>query len=157
MRRASFIAWVTVGVSVLLNATTAAAQSNAAEQAIRAQIEKRDGRGADSVYRKESIFWSGAYSKPQVTGRAVNPTELLAAPGRKNVLGKTQVEKIVVATSGDMAYEYSTFTLAFDDDTGHHDRKGAVLCVWQRVDGQWLTAAEFRRPYGAIAPDEQNR
>jgi ketosteroid isomerase-like protein len=157
MRRVAIIVGVGV-ISAGLFAATGVAQSNAAEQAIRAQIEKRDKGGSTTpLFTKDSVFWTGAYSKPQTQGGAANPAEFLEAPGRKNVVSKTQVERIVVAASGDLAYEYSTFTMTYDDDGGHHNRTGATLCVWQRVGGEWLTAAQFRRPYGGVTPDGQQR
>jgi ketosteroid isomerase-like protein len=157
MRRVVIIISATVGISAGLFAATGVAQSSAAEQAIRAQIEMRDKRQNAPIATKDGVFWSGAYSKPQFIGRPANPTEAVAAPGRKNVVGKTQVQRIVVATGGDMAYEYSTFTLSFDDDTGHSDLAGAVLCVWQLSGSEWRVAAEFRRPYGGVVPLQQGR
>ena len=158
MRPVVIIVGAVVVISARLFAATAVAQPCAAEPAIRAQIDKRDTGGSTTpLFTKDSVFWTGAYSKPQLQGHPANPTEFLEAPGRKNVVSKTQVERIVVAASGDLAYEYSTFTMAYDDDAGHHNRTGATLCVWQRVGGEWLTAVQFRRPYGGVTPDGQQR
>ena len=72
---------------------------------------------------------------------------------RKNEAQKTTPQKIVVAKGGDMAYEYSTLRLRFDDNTGHQERSGALLRVWQNEGGVWKAAAIFQRPYGEVQPN----
>lgn len=98
------------------------AQTPSAERQIRDQIAKfdTDPRLSTSMgLEKDAVVWSGAYAKPQ-TGTS-NPADHIAAPGRKNRVMKTEVQRIVIAKADDMAYEYSTFALSFDDDAGHKD------------------------------------
>jgi ketosteroid isomerase-like protein len=134
------------------------AQQGTTEQQIRARIEKLNelntsGGNAAEFFMKPAIFWSGAYAKPQ-TGidGADDAADRLVAPGRKNQIDKTTPEKIVVAKSSDMAYEYSTFVLNYDDGNGHHQITGALLRVWQQDASIWKIAAEFRRGYGRVVP-----
>jgi hypothetical protein len=125
-----------------------------AERQITVQIEAADApsRSLFEIYTSNAVVWSGAYSRPE-TLDARRPADL-PAPGRKNVVSKTIPTRIVVAPGGDMAYEYSTFHLSYDDDKGHSDRDGAMLRVWQLQNSRWMIAAEFRRPYGRVVPVE---
>ena len=62
--------------------------------------------------------------------------------------GKTDVQRIVIADSKDLAYEYSKFTLTFDTKDGKHfNFDGGTLRVWQKQGGEWKIAAMFLRPY----------
>ncbi len=51
-----------------------------------------------------------------------------------------------------MAWEYSTFSIAYDDDRGHREANGALLRVWKKEANAWKIAAQFQRPYGDISP-----
>jgi ketosteroid isomerase-like protein len=135
-----------VGVSLF-------AQTPSAERQIRNLITKYDtDHDRSTIVEKDDVFWSGAYAKPQTASVPTDPADLLAAPGRKNEVQKTDVQRIVVAKADDMAYEYSTFTLSFDDDAGHKERKGALLRVWRQTGTEWKIAAMFQRPYGRVVP-----
>jgi ketosteroid isomerase-like protein len=59
-----------------------------------------------------------------------------------------------VASSGDLAYDYSTFDAAYDvGSTGKHVAwTGPALTVWKKIDGQWKIEAAFMRPYEDRAP-----
>jgi ketosteroid isomerase-like protein len=54
---------------------------------------------------------------------------------------------LVVAKSGDLAYEYSNFRMEWDGPDGKRTGfNGALLRVWRKVDGQWLAEALYARP-----------
>jgi ketosteroid isomerase-like protein len=57
--------------------------------------------------------------------------------------GPWNIERIVVAPSGDMAYEYGTHQISFDDTkTGKHpDITSAYLRVWKVAGGTCKIAA----------------
>jgi hypothetical protein len=131
------------------------AQTPSPEQQIRDQIIKFDTAPeveVSAMFDKDVVVWTGAYAKPQTPSVPTDPADLLASPGRKNVVQKTSVQRIVVSKSGDMAYEYSTHTLSFDDDRGHQEPKGALLRVWRRTEAEWKIAAWFQRSYGRVVP-----
>jgi Domain of unknown function (DUF4440) len=128
------------------------AQTPSAERQIRDLIAKYDTDHDASVFDKDAVIWTGAYAKPQRL--SPNPADSLAMPGRKNVVQKTDVQEIVVAKSGDMAYENSTFTLAYDDDSGHKERTGAILRVWRQIGSEWKIVSMYQRPYGRVVPVE---
>jgi ketosteroid isomerase-like protein len=120
------------------------------EKEIRAAVKKIDaGEQAGASFRMDDrIFVSGAFIRPSV-GRgdqAPRTTANKNAGQRKNQRTDTEIVRIVVASSGDMAYEYSNFRLQFDDNNGHSDRPGSALRVWRKVNDKWLIAAEFERP-----------
>jgi hypothetical protein len=129
-------------------------QTPSAERQIRDLIAKYDTDHDNAVFEKDAIFWSGAYAKPYRLSEPPNPADVLALPGRKNAVVKTNVQEIVVAKSGDMAYENSTFTLSYDDDSGHKERTGAILRVWRQIGSEWKIVSMFQRPYGRVVPVE---
>lgn len=94
-------------------------------------------------------MWTGASSKP-LTSATDKPD--LVAPNRRNDVFKTTVQRIEVSQSADMAYEYSTFSVSYDDDRGHTQASGAFLRVWKKDGGMWKIAAQIQRPYGDIRP-----
>jgi hypothetical protein len=98
---------------------------------------------------KDAVIWTGASSKP-LTKETDKPD--LVAPNRRNNVFKTTVQRVDVSQAGDMAYEYSTFSIAYDDDRGHREATGALLRVWKKDGGTWKIAAQFQRPHGDISP-----
>jgi ketosteroid isomerase-like protein len=127
------------------------------EQQIRSLIEKDATNRTNDSMLPDALWWTGATAHPHrmnevddVVGR-----DNITAPGRKNVAFAVTPERITV--SGDMAMEYSTFRLAYDDNEGHKSLTGALLRVWQRQNGAWKVAANFQRPYGRVVPVEPAR
>jgi hypothetical protein len=120
------------------------------------QIRQRNAefdRGAvsdrNAWLTKDAVIWTGASSKP-LTKETDKPD--LVAPNRRNNVFKTTVQRVDVSQAGDMAYEYSTFSIAYDDDRGHREATGALLRVWKKDGGTWKIAAQFQRPHGDISP-----
>ena len=67
---------------------------------------------------------------------------------RKNWSQTSNPERIVVSKSGDMAYEYGTSSVSFDDPDGKHVAfQAGYLRVWKPVEGQCRVAALMARPY----------
>jgi hypothetical protein len=128
-----------------------------AERQIRSQIEAFDTRSnvAEEGYTSNAVIWTGAYSKP-MTLDAPHPADI-PAPGRRNSVQKVNPTRIVVAPAGDMAYEYSSFHLSYDDDRGHSNIDGALLRVWQLQNNKWMVVAHFQRPYGRVVPVEAQK
>jgi hypothetical protein len=121
-----------------------AADSKTEEAAIRAAIASGQEKPAD-----DEIVWSGAYQRP-----FVRPNKGEEIPGgtlskRSNEKRTTDVQRIEVAASGDLAYEFSYVTLDFDlpGPPPHHvGFKTGLLRVWKKVNGDWNVAASFARP-----------
>ena len=68
---------------------------------------------------------------------------MFATPGAALTFGPS---RIVVAQSGDMAYDIGTYTYSAN---GRADDKGKYLVVWKKQDGQWKVAADMFNSDGA--------
>jgi hypothetical protein len=145
IRAAVLIASLGVPVSLADGQTASAADQ------IRQRIAEFDRGGAarSAMGMKDAMVWTGASSKP-LTRETDKPD--LVAPNRRNDVFKTTVQRLEVSQSADMAYEYSTFSVAYDDDRGHTEANGALLRVWKKDGGTWKIAAQIQRPYGDIRP-----
>jgi ketosteroid isomerase-like protein len=136
---------VVVAVAAL---TTAVAQSPTAdEKALREAIA-----AASLVERRiapDTVFWSGALVKPVVGEEQPQPRPGSSANNRENVKLAVTVIQLHVATSGDMAYEYSTTKSSWDrnDNKRHIESEGGMLRVWRKIGGKWLIVASFQHPY----------
>ena len=121
-----------------------AADSKTDEAAIRAAIARGHVKATD-----DEIVWSGAYERP-----FVRPNKGAEIPGstlskRSNEKQTTDVQRIEVAASGDLAYEFSYGNLEFDlpgPPPQHVAFKVGLLRVWKKVNGDWNVAAAFARP-----------
>ena len=62
--------------------------------------------------------------------------------------GQSKIERLVVSSSGDLAYEYGSSTIEFDDtQSGKHESfSPTYLRVWKRDGSVWKVAAAFFRP-----------
>jgi ketosteroid isomerase-like protein len=144
---------------LLLGAAGAAAQNNrgADEKVLRAIIEKeaQGERLPYSAYTEDSVFWSGAYQRPLEGKKHMESVrrERRAASKRTNERRTRDVKRLVVSRAGDMAYEYTDYTLAFDDAGGKKFHvQGSYVRVWRKEDGQWKVAVWFGQPHeGASA------
>jgi len=99
----------------------------------------------------DSYFFSGALDKPVVGTRAMAQATAPIAAARKNEnQAPNKPDRIVAAPSGDMAYEYGTVHVSFDDaQTGkHHDFTAAYLRVWRADGATCKVAAVMYEPEG---------
>jgi hypothetical protein len=137
--------------SLVIPASFVHGQSSPATDQIRQRIAEfdRGGSARNALAMKDAVLWTGASSRP-LTKETDRPD--LVAPNRRNDVFKTTVQRIEVSQSADMAYEYSTFSIAYDDDRGHTEATGALLRVWKKDGGTWKIAAQFQRPFGDIRP-----
>jgi len=116
------------------------------EAAIRALVAQRDG-GGPIPSTTDRVLWQGSFQKP-IVGQET-PTLRTHDRGIENRVpnttkNTTTVRRIVIAESGDLAYEYSDGTLGFDLKDGTHiSSPTSTLRVWQKQDGQWKMAASF--------------
>lgn len=49
---------------------------------------------------------------------------------------------VVVAASGDLAYERGSWSFDPDGDGAAEPEKGEYVCVWQKVDGEWKVVVD---------------
>jgi ketosteroid isomerase-like protein len=117
------------------------------EQFVKEQFSKNHhDAAADDAY-----FFSGALEKP-VIGRAAKDRAFKPVVAqRTNVKSEPlKPDRIVAAGSGEMAYEYGTSNLSFDEVGGgkHIAFTAAYLRVWRSVDGSCKEAAFMAEPEG---------
>jgi ketosteroid isomerase-like protein len=104
-----------------------------------------------SAVADDAYFFSGALEKP-VIGRATADRAFKpVAAQRKNAkYAPLKAERIVAAASGEMAYEYGTSEVSFDEvGSGKHIAfTAAYLRVWRSIDGSCKEAAFMAEPEG---------
>lgn len=137
-------------LSILLllafTSTTRAQNGPCTEAAIRNAIQSK------SITQTEDHYWySGRMNKPAI-GKA--SAQNLADKGmavKKDDSPPEQPERIVVAPSGEMAYEYGTHHLVRElENGGHQDFTTVYLRVWKAV-GTVCEQAAFQ-----VAPQNLN-
>lgn len=126
----------------------------AEEAAIRTLVNRSPGPPGRGLLTEDGIFWSGAYPRPlvgRVDTAAVKPLPDARMEQRRNVKSTSEIVRLEVAGAGDMAWEFSNFTLSYDlaDTKEHQSFPGSLLRVWKKVDGQWRIAAAFMHPHAA--------
>lgn len=132
--------------ALLLAPATAMAQAPVcSEQKIQLAVQK-----PHLQYSDDSFFWSGAFDKPLI-GKAQQDAARQKAEKdepRKNELSGDHPQRIVVTNSGDMAYEYGTGKLSYDEvKTGKHVAfQTAYLRVWKSANGECRVAAFLVMP-----------
>ena len=123
--------------------------SGAADAAIR-KIVAAENEGQPAPQMAGRIFWSDAYKERFVDRRR----GALAMTGRTRIaegtfqkIVRTPV-RIVVAESGDLAYEYeaAVLTIALKDGSSRTSDVSLVR-VWQKNQGEWQLAVDFAAPY----------
>jgi hypothetical protein len=117
------------------------------EQFVKEQISKNIHNAvADDAY-----FFSGALEKPVVGEAAKDQAFKPVAAQRKNHKSEPlKPERIVAVPSGEMAYEYGTGNVSFDEvSTGKHIAfTAAYPRVWRSIDGSCKEVAFMAEPEG---------
>ena len=138
-----------VGLSVapcVLVGQSSKVDLKAEETAIRALIE--NGGGIPST--EDRIVWSGATKRPSVGSQRGEAFPEAKLDKRQNQKTVWKVERLEVAASGDMAWEFSYGKLEYDLDESpsrHVSIDNAALRVWKKMGGQWkVEASSFQRP-----------
>ena len=143
MRLLPVVAFIVVAVSQVI------AQSGACTEAsIKTALSKP---GDPNVMADDAYFYSGALDKPVVGKAALSKASKPIGESRKSEnYSPAHPDRIVVSPSGDMAYEYGTERMAFDEKaTGKHvDFTAAYLRVWKAEGGKCLVAAQMFEPEG---------
>lgn len=124
---------------------TAAEERHIGELIRRAQNGDRDAlQGTD-----DCIFVSGAYPQPIIGREELRKNAERIGQERRNMSTTPLAERlVVVAQSGDLAYDYGTSHMEFDHTDGRHLAFDAArLRVWRKVEGEWQVAVSVGHPY----------
>ncbi|QJW90225.1 nuclear transport factor 2 family protein [Spirosoma taeanense] len=139
-----WVATLTLGLTARAQNTT-----SADEQAIRNLVAQQNN-GQRIPYTSEGIFWSGAYPRPVRIGKPETEDEKAINERmrkRTNQKSAFNIDRLVIAQSGDIAYEYGTGSLSFDDaDNKHVSHETGYLRTWRKQNGEWKVDLMFIRP-----------
>jgi hypothetical protein len=111
----------------------------------------REAAAKDSTSKtSDSFFFSGALDKPVIGESEREAARKKVSAERTNSRHPMTPQRIVVSSSGEMAYEYGTSQVSFEDKkTGkHEDFLAAYLRVWKVEEGQCKEAAMISEPEG---------
>ena len=142
--------FVTLAILTVFSSVSTAQSNSADEKAIRDLIAKVDA-GQQTPETADSVFFSGAMKRPRV-GRDAKAETFDSVKNRTGQKTKTSIQRIDIAKSGDMAYEFSDAELTIDGKgpDGEPNSRTVMtssLRVWKKVSGEWLAAAHFVRPH----------
>jgi ketosteroid isomerase-like protein len=135
---------LSVGPAILVGQSSKV-DLKAEEAAIRSLI----AGGQRASFTEDAVFWSGAFPRPAVGSQRPEPYPGSNVGKRTNQKETTKVERLEVASSGDMAWEFSYGKLEYDVDESpsrHVSFDTALLRVWRKLSGQWKVKAAFMRP-----------
>ncbi len=150
MRRIYWVLMVTLLTTVTPMLAQQAGSANADEKAIRAEaaawskaMEAKDAAKFVEFYAADARVLPP--NAPAVNGKAARLEywkKFMATPGLKGSFGP---DKVVVAKSGDLAYEMGTYSLVMNDAKGNPEHEtGKYLVVWKKqADGKWKVVADM--------------
>ena len=97
----------------------------------------------------DAFSYMPPYGKPVVGKPAMEDANKKSFSDRTNVKSSWVGEhRIVSAPSGDMAYEYGTRHVSYDDKEGHHEFEAVMLHVYQAKGSVCQMAAMTMHPLG---------
>jgi ketosteroid isomerase-like protein len=128
--------------SAILVGQSSKVDLKADEAAIRALI----ARGGNPPHTTDIVMWTGVLKRPRMGSEPAQMYPDAGVERRTNQKTSYRVQRLEVAASGDMAWEFSYGTLEYDKDSRHVSFDTGGLRVWKKVDGKWSVAANFMRP-----------
>lgn len=140
-------------LAVLSFSSAAAAQSGPCTEAAIKAAKTAAWKGA-LPHTSGQYFFSGALDEPVIGTQPRAKAGSAIAATRKNESEVETTGRIVPADSADMAYEYGTVHITYDDaKTGEHNVfTSAYLRVWKSDDGVCKVAAEIAEPENTQQP-----
>jgi ketosteroid isomerase-like protein len=115
-----------------------------------------------AVAAKDSLTVAGLYAEdgrllvpngPTVTGRKAIASwwgAMLRLPNSTVSFAPTTV---VVAKSGDLAYELGSYRLSIDMPQGRVSDSGKTMVIWKKVGGSWQVTADMYSSERPLAPE----
>jgi ketosteroid isomerase-like protein len=128
-----------VGLLILLSVVTTQAQTGPCTETA---IKQGHLPMADDAFS-----YMPPYGKPVVGKPAMEDANKKSFSDRTNMKSSWVGEhRIVSAPSGDMAYEYGTRHVSYDDKEGHHEFEAVMLHVYKPNNGVCQMAAMTMHP-----------
>ena len=141
-------AFATIAILLMFSRVSTAQSNSVDEKAIRDLIAKEDA-GQRPTETTDAVFFSGAFKRPRV-GRDAKQEVFDDVKSRTGAHTKASVQRIDIAKSGDLAYEFSNVELTIEDKGPDGKPRSNTfmtsrLRVWKKVGSQWQSAAHFAR------------
>jgi len=164
-RSAAFVGRIRFSAIILLLTVCIATPAHAQQQqgdvhaADLARIRELATTGRHSFsgghYADSAIFWSGAYARPLIGRKDTAIAVALPGnrPGERRIASNiVTVRRIEIAQAGDMAYEFSDYTISEVMTSNNQQRtfSGSLLRVWRKIDGDWKIVAGFMHPFANV-------
>ncbi len=140
-----------LSVLIACGSTGAIAQNGKSDEQILRDLISRADKEPNAIKRTDdAIMVSGAFPRP-IVGReqweAIRSNRDGMKKARLNEMQKTELVRLVISKSKDMAYDFGNFTLDYDTpDKQHVSFGGSYLRVWRKIKGEWKSEAFFARP-----------
>ena len=102
-----------------------------------------------ATWMDDMYFFNSVVRKPIIGKAALQQAQGKAEAQRKNERPNPEIpDKIVISESADMAYEYGTTHVEFDDTSSgkHQQLEVAYLRVWRAAGGACKIAATMMQP-----------
>jgi len=119
-----------------------------------AQTQAQTGPCTESAIKQgnvaladDAFSYMPPYGKPVVGKSAAQAANKKSFSDRTNITHSWVGEhRIVSAASGDMAYEYGTMHMGYDQGGGHHEFEAVMLSVYKAKDGACQKVASTMQP-----------
>jgi len=150
MRRVSAVVGAVVVVSTVVAVPLRSAGTNAAAEAAIRKIVAAENDGKAPPVMADRILWSGPMQRPVIGNERPVPAATAQIPlaDRESTKAVLKPQRIIVAESGDLAYEYETGVItATLKDGSTKTVENAGIRVWQKDGGEWKLAAHFSAPF----------
>jgi ketosteroid isomerase-like protein len=150
MRRVSAVLGTVVVVSAVVAVPLRSAGTNTAAEAAIRKIVAAENDGKTAPEMADMIAWTGPMQRPVIGKERPVPAATAQIPLADRVSAKTvrTPTRIIVADSGDLAYEYETGVVtATLKDGSTKTVEVAAIRVWQKDGGEWKLAAHFSAPF----------
>lgn len=136
------------GFSLLLLSSAQAADLAAEDAAIRAldvewlaAVNAKDATATAAFYAEDGqIMPSGA---PAAVGREAITAVWQSFMGLPDFAMNFEPTRIVIAESGDVAWEIGFYDLSFTGESGPVSDHGKYVVTWTKVNGRWLVGADI--------------
>jgi ketosteroid isomerase-like protein len=140
---------VTILLSILAPALTFAQAHKVDLKAEEAAIRALIANPTKVKFTDDAVRWSGAFKRPNVGSKLEGAFSEENMSKRKNQVTHYDVQRIEVAASGEMAYEFSYGKLDYDFEgppLRHVSFEQGLVRVWKNRQGEWKVALMFVRP-----------
>lgn len=135
----------TVSLFVTVVSGTVVAQK-CTEQLIKDAGEK----GVPAEQKTSDVYFFAPFTEKPLIGPQAWKTAREQRGEARNVKDQwARVDKVVISSTGDMAYAYGTSHGIWDDAHGHHDNTTGFLDVWRVMEGSCKLAARMVQLEGA--------